>query len=73
MLAKALFAEAERPTDSVNLSLGCLPAFGVLQMQLLPGGMHWLIQILHLLVGFAAVGVGQVLARRIVKSKAQPA
>lgn len=51
MLAKALFTEAERPTDNVNLSLGCLPAF----------------------VGFAAVGLGQVLARRIVKSKAQPA
>lgn len=50
-----------------------MPAFGVLHMQLVPGGMHWLIQMLHLLIGFAAVGLGQLLARRIVTSKAQPA
>ena len=42
-----------------------MPALGIEQMQLLPGASHWLIRLLHLLVGLAAVGLGQTLARRI--------
>jgi hypothetical protein len=42
------------------------PAFGVLQLRLLPGPYHWVIQVLHLAIGFAAVGLGQGLARRVL-------
>jgi hypothetical protein len=42
-----------------------MPVLGIEQSPLLPGEWHWLVQLLHLLVGFAAIGLGQVLARRI--------
>jgi len=42
------------------------PAFGVLQMRLLPGEYHWLIRVLHLVIGIAAVGLGHILAKRLV-------
>ena len=42
-----------------------MPVLGIEQTRLLPGAWHWLVQLLHLLVGFAAIGLGQVLARRI--------
>lgn len=46
--------------------------FGVWQVQLLPGSWHWLIRVLHLLIGFAAVGLGGVLCRRVALASAQP-
>jgi hypothetical protein len=45
-----------------------LPIFGVTQVQILTGGAHWLIQILHLLVGLAAIGQGEALGQRIKRS-----
>ena len=42
-----------------------LPVFGLTQTQILPGNNHWVVQILHLLVGVAAVGQAENLARRI--------
>lgn len=42
-----------------------VPALGVTQLSLLPGPGHWLIQVLHLLVGIIAMGLGHSLARRI--------
>jgi hypothetical protein len=42
-----------------------VPALGVTQLSLLPGASHWLIQVLHLLVGIIAIGLGHSLARRI--------
>jgi hypothetical protein len=39
---------------------------GVTQARLLPGSMHWMVRTLHLLVGFAAVGLGHVLAKRVL-------
>jgi len=44
---------------------------GVNQDSLLPGDLHWIIRILHLLVGVAAVGLAESLAARIRRS--QPA
>ncbi len=38
---------------------------GVTQIRLLPGSLHWIVRTIHLLVGFAAVGLGHVLAKRI--------
>jgi hypothetical protein len=42
-----------------------MPVLGITQLQLLPGRHHWLIQALHLAVGVGAVGLGQMLARRL--------
>lgn len=42
-----------------------MPALGLTQERLLPGGAHWLIQVLHLLVGIGALALGEQLARRI--------
>jgi hypothetical protein len=38
---------------------------GLTQQRLLPGQMHWLIQVLHLLVGLGAIGQAESLAQRI--------
>ncbi|HLJ83623.1 MAG TPA: hypothetical protein VKT51_05565 [Candidatus Eremiobacteraceae bacterium] len=43
---------------------------GMAQTSLLPGSSHWVIQLLHLLVGMAAVGMNESLARAI-KSKSE--
>jgi hypothetical protein len=48
-----------------------VPVLGVTQMALLPGSMHWLVQLTHLLVGVVAVGLGQLIYRRA--RQAQPA
>lgn len=40
-----------------------MPALGLLQASLLPGGAHVAIQVLHLVVGLAAVGMVEALAR----------
>src|SRR5947209_4525179 len=38
---------------------------GLTQTQLLPGAAHWVIQVLHLLVGLGAIGQAEGLAARI--------
>ena len=48
---------------SLVWSLG-MPAFGLVQAPLLPGDAHVAIQVLHLVVGFAAVGLVVALARK---------
>jgi hypothetical protein len=40
-----------------------MPVFGLVQTNLLPGGLHVAVQILHLAVGLAAVGLIEALAR----------
>ena len=41
-----------------------VPALGFTQDAILPGPAHWLIQVLHLLVGLAAIALAEALARR---------
>lgn len=41
-----------------------MPAFGLVQTSLLQGDIHVVIQLLHLVVGLAAVGLVEALARR---------
>ncbi len=63
--------------SGVNLGLVALvvvwslvmPALGLTQQRLLPGGAHWLIQTLHLLVGIGAITLGELLARRIIAAR----
>lgn len=40
-------------------------AFGMMQRGLMPGSAHWVIQVLHLLIGLGAMGMGERLAARI--------
>ncbi len=39
--------------------------FGMVQTSLLPGSSHWIIQILHLLIGMAAVASGETIGGRL--------
>ena len=41
-----------------------VPILGMTQDSLLPGDAHWVIKVLHLLVGVTAISFGEVLARR---------
>jgi hypothetical protein len=38
---------------------------GMVQRTMLVGSMHWIIRVLHLLVGLAAMGVGDSIGRRV--------
>jgi hypothetical protein len=40
-----------------------VPYFGMTQSQLLPGDLHWVVQVAHLLVGVVAMGLADRLAR----------
>jgi len=44
-------------------------AFGMTQTQILPGSLHWIIQVLHLLVGLGAMGLAEGLAAQIKRSR----
>jgi hypothetical protein len=43
-------------------------ALGITQNRLLPGDFHWVIKVLHLLVGIAALGLAERLAGSIKRS-----
>jgi hypothetical protein len=40
-----------------------VPVLGMLQLQILPGDLHWVVQVAHLLIGVVAIGLGERLAR----------
>jgi hypothetical protein len=44
-----------------------VPVFGMTQAQVLPGDLHWLIRVLHLLVGLFAIGLVEMLTTRALK------
>ena len=51
-----------------------IPLLGLNQVRLLVGDQHWLIQVLHLLVGIGALALGETISRRYLRLKqAQPA
>jgi hypothetical protein len=53
------------------LALGALVLFiGLRQTSLLVGQFHWVIQVIHLLLGFSAMGVGQASIGRYRKAAA---
>ena len=61
-------ARAGAPTGPVAAAFiwGLIvPILGATQQSLLPGPAHWIIQVLHLLVGIAAIGMAEGLGRRI--------
>ncbi|MBB6018775.1 hypothetical protein ACFP9V_23340 [Deinococcus radiopugnans] len=46
-----------------------VPAIGVLQLRLLPGNLHWIIQVFHLLLGVGAVALSEIIAGRALKGR----
>ncbi len=46
-------------------------ALGVTQESLLPGSAHWVIQVIHLLLGVSAAGLGEACAGRYKRAKAK--
>jgi hypothetical protein len=47
-----------------------VPVLGLTQFQLLPGSAHWLVQVLHLLLGIGAVGLGESLGAATQRKQA---
>jgi hypothetical protein len=45
-----------------------LLALGMFQASLLAGEFHWIIQVIHLLLGLAAIGIGHMAAARYRKA-----
>jgi hypothetical protein len=63
-----LAARAGVPTKWVALAVVwgfVAPILGLTQAGLLTGSWHWTIQILHLLIGLGAIGMGENLGRRM--------
>jgi hypothetical protein len=70
--AVALGLRAGAPIGLVVLALAWsvgMPVFGLVQSNLLSGGAHVVVQVLHLVVGLAAVGLVESLARRSRRSE----
>lgn len=68
LVALGFVAGNSRALAAVALLWSLLvPWVGVAQLRLLPGAGHWVIQVIHLLVGIIAMGLGHALARRIGK------
>jgi hypothetical protein len=56
------------PAGRVVLAIGwalLVPVLGMTQTQLLPGDLHWIVRVVHLLVGLGAVWMAEGLARRV--------
>lgn len=65
--AAALTRGVLRPVAIAAIVWGLIVvALGLTQQQLLPGDFHWIIQILHLLVGFGAIGISERMTRGLL-------
>ena len=66
----AAWAGVSRGRAALALVWGAIVvALGMTQNQILPGDFHWIIQIVHLLVGLAALGQAEGLAVRIKQAR----
>jgi hypothetical protein len=41
-----------------------LPVIGIAQLHMMPGADHWIIQVIHLVLGLGAIGLGEALGKR---------
>lgn len=63
----ALIARTRRGLAVFGLLWGlALPAFGIHQAALLIGPLHWIIRVIHLLMGLAAMALGGMLGQAIL-------
>ena len=69
-----LAARARAPMGLVALAFAwgaVVTLLGFTQVQLVPGPQHWIVRVLHLLVGLGAMGQASGLARRIGEGAAR--
>jgi len=50
-----------------------IAAFGMMQQGILPGDLHWIVRVMHLAVGIAAMPIAERLAGGITRTVLQPA
>jgi hypothetical protein len=63
----ALVAQTRRRLAVFALVWGvALPAFGIVQATVLIGPMHWIVRVIHFLMGFAAMALGGMLGQAIL-------
>ena len=68
LIASAMVARARLGFVLFALAWSLIvPVLGVAQSSLLPGPLHWVIQVAHFAVGFIAMGIGHALARTILQ------
>jgi hypothetical protein len=46
-----------------------LPAFGMAQAEILVGSLHWIIRVVHLLMGLIALGTADALAKHVLAAR----
>lgn len=67
----ALARKAATPLAIVGILWGLAVLWlGMKQMTLMPGSMHWLIRVLHLLLGLGAMGLGEALIGKVKRAAA---
>ena len=49
-----------------------LPAFGIIQASVLPGSMHWVVRVAHLIMGLLAMGVAGTLGQAVLATLPPP-
>ena len=50
-----------------------IAAFGMMQQGILPGDLHWIVRVMHLAIGFAAMPIAERLAGGVTRAVLQPA
>jgi hypothetical protein len=48
-------------------------AFGMTQQRILPGDLHWIVRVMHLVVGFAAMPIAERIGGGVTRPAMQPA
>lgn len=67
----ALVARVNPALAMVGIVWGFIvPILGLTQERILPTSAHWLIELLHLLVGLTAIALANILARQIMQGAA---
>ena len=46
-----------------------LPFIGIAQLRMMPGPNHWVVRVVHLLLGLGAIGLGEALAKRAAQGR----
>ena len=70
----AALAQTRTGTAALAVAWGLVVILlGITQPGLLPGDAHWVIRVLHLLVGLAAVAMAEVLAAGVRRRRLRPA
>ncbi|HEU0166576.1 MAG TPA: hypothetical protein VFS62_02285 [Chloroflexota bacterium] len=68
------FAAGSAALGAVGIVWGLVVvALGLVQTSLLPGSAHWVIQVIHLLVGLGAIALGERITAAVRSSRAAPA